>query len=117
MDLDVFPADVIDEYTKHGYWDDVSIADRVAQHAAAQPDAIAFTGDDDLTLTWRQYDELSARLAATLAGSGLERGDSLAHLVARRTDGASRLRRRRTGGRRRDRHRAPRRTRARSRTC
>ena len=81
MHVDVFPSDLIDAYTRDGFWDDESIAMRIASHAASRPDAIALQGDDDLTVTWRQYDEISARLGATLAGVGLERGDPVGILL------------------------------------
>ena len=81
MKLDVFPAGVIAEYTELKFWDDESIAERIARHAAHKPHDIAFLGDDNLSITWRQYDELSARLAAALARSGLRRGDPLGILL------------------------------------
>ena len=81
MNVDVFPAELIEAYTRDGFWDDESIATRIARHASSRPDAVALHGDDDLTVTWRQYDELSARLGATLAGRGLERGDPVGILL------------------------------------
>jgi acyl-CoA synthetase len=81
MDVDVFPPEVIAEYTRNGYWDDESIAERIAAHAATRPDAIAFVGDDDLALTWREYDEISGGLAAALSQIGLSRGDPIGILL------------------------------------
>jgi acyl-CoA synthetase len=81
VNVDVFPADLVAAYTQDGFWDDESIATRIARHAASRPDAIALHGDDDLTVTWRQYHELSAGLGATLAGVGLERGDPVGILL------------------------------------
>ncbi|MEO8693713.1 MAG: class I adenylate-forming enzyme family protein [Acidimicrobiales bacterium] len=81
MDVAVFPPEVIAEYTRNGYWDDESIAQRIAAHAAARPDAIAFLGDDDLALTWREYDEFSDGLAAALSQIGLHRGDPIGLLL------------------------------------
>jgi acyl-CoA synthetase len=80
--LDVYPAEVIAEYTEGKFWDDESISQRVARHTATKPDAVAFVGaDDGLSLTWHQYDELSARLAAAIASTGLDRGDPLGILL------------------------------------
>ena len=81
MDVNVFAPDVVAEHTRNGFWDDESIAQRIAAHAATQPNGIAFVGDDDLSLTWREYDEMSTGLAAALSQIGLERGDPLGILL------------------------------------
>jgi len=81
MDVNVFAPEVIDEHTRNGFWDDESIAERIAVHAATQPNGIAFAGDDDLSLTWREYHEMSTSLAAALAQIGLDRGDPLGILL------------------------------------
>jgi acyl-CoA synthetase len=68
------------EYTSAGYWDDEALAQRIRTHAMNQPDALAFA-DETRRLTWREYDEQSTRLAAELAGYGLEAGDFLGVLL------------------------------------
>ncbi|HUP71755.1 MAG TPA: long-chain fatty acid--CoA ligase [Acidimicrobiales bacterium] len=81
MDVNVFAPEVIAEHTRNGYWDDESIAERIATHAATQPDAIAFAGDESLSVTWREYDEISTGLAAAFSPIGLDRGDPLGILL------------------------------------
>jgi acyl-CoA synthetase len=80
VQLDVFDPESIREYTAAGFWDDVTIAQRVAEHAAAKPDSPAFVGDA-FSLTWRDYDERATVLGATLAATGLRRGDPVALLL------------------------------------
>lgn len=80
MDVDVFPSETIAQHTADGWWDDESIAQRIAAHAAAQPDGIAYV-DDELTITWREYDELSTLLAGAFTGLGLRRGDPIGILL------------------------------------
>jgi acyl-CoA synthetase len=57
----------------------VTVARVVARNARERPDALAFA---ELTagpqLTWREYDEQSDRIAATLRGHHWERGDRVA---------------------------------------
>ena len=72
-----FPPEIIAEYTSSGDWTDETIAQAVARQAAAKPAAPALLADD-ATLSWREYDELSTRLAAALVGLGLAPGDHLA---------------------------------------
>src|SRR5690606_13110296 len=48
-----------------------------ARQAEARPRAAALLAED-ATLTWREYDELSTRVAAALAAAGLEPGQHLA---------------------------------------
>jgi acyl-CoA synthetase len=81
VETEVFAAATVAEYTAAGFWDDESIAARVAGHARARPQAIAFRGDHELTLSWQEYDELSSRLAAALIGLGLDRGEPLGILL------------------------------------
>lgn len=63
-----------------GWWSTETLADTVAGHAAAIPDRPAFIADDD-RLTWAEYDRRSSRLAATLVGFGLERGERIAVML------------------------------------
>ncbi len=80
MEIEVFPPDVIARYTRGGFWDGESIAERIGKHASNQPDAIAFV-DEDVTLTWKEYDDLSWRLGAVLAATGLVRRDPVGILL------------------------------------
>ena len=82
MKLDVFAPDAVRQHHADGWWDDVTLAGRIAEHAAARPDAPAYIADDSgFVLTWREHHEQSERLAAAFAGMGLERGDPLALLL------------------------------------
>lgn len=72
-----FAPDLIAAYTSTGDWTDETIADAVARQAEARPRAAALLAED-ATLTWREYDELSTRVAAALAAAGLEPGQHLA---------------------------------------
>lgn len=73
------PATVA-EYTRAGFWDDESLAQRIRALATSRPDALAFA-DATHELTWRQYDEQSTRIAAELAGYGLAPGDFIGVLL------------------------------------
>jgi acyl-CoA synthetase len=80
--LDVFSPETIREHTAAGWWDDVTLAQRVAEHAAARPHAPAYLADDTgFTVSWRELHDDTARLAAALVSLGLERGDPLALLL------------------------------------
>ncbi|WP_204009833.1 class I adenylate-forming enzyme family protein [Sphaerimonospora thailandensis] len=74
-----FSAATIDRYYADGVWTGDTIADLVARNAADAPDAVAFHASD-ATLTWREYDRLSTRLAAAWALNGLRPGDMIAVL-------------------------------------
>lgn len=78
--MTAFDRPTIDEYTAAGHWDGDRIADLVARHAAAQPDRPAFVAPD-ATLTWREYDELSTRLAGAYAAAGYRPGEPVAVLL------------------------------------
>lgn len=77
----MFPAATIARHHADGWWDDVTLAQRIATHAATKPDAPAYVGDDGFVLTWREHHEQSTRLAAAFAALGLERGDPLGLLL------------------------------------
>ena len=63
------------------------LAEVVAGHAASQPHATAFVGDEPPgRLTWREYDERSSSLAQSLVELGVESGDRVAVLLP---DGAA----------------------------
>jgi acyl-CoA synthetase len=72
--------DVIAAYTAAGWWGTETLGDRVALHARAEPDEVAYTTGTK-SLTWSEYDRRSSDLAAVLAGNGLEPGDRLAILL------------------------------------
>jgi acyl-CoA synthetase len=75
-----FDHATIDEYTRTGDWDATTIAELVAGHAHSRPDAVAFVAADS-TLTWREYDDLSTRVAGAWARAGLSPGDHLGVLM------------------------------------
>jgi acyl-CoA synthetase len=75
-----FDEAVVEEYTRAGYWDDETLADRIRLHAERRPDGIAFA-DDRHEITWREYDEQSSRLAAQFVAAGLAPGDFLGVLL------------------------------------
>lgn len=62
---------------EHG---DETIARRVRRHATTIPDRYAFVAGER-RITWREYDELSDRLAAALLARGLRRGDRVGVLL------------------------------------
>jgi acyl-CoA synthetase len=78
--MPAFDQATIDEYTASGSWDGDRIADLVARNAAADPDGLAFIAPD-ATLTWRQYDEASTRLAGLYGLGGCAPGDLVAVLL------------------------------------
>lgn len=75
-----FDQQTIREYQEQGAWGTDTVADLVRRNAAAEPDGIAFIAPDS-RLTWRQYDDLSLRLAGALAEAGLQPGDMVAVLL------------------------------------
>lgn len=74
--LRVFDPATIERFHADGSWDPVTVADQVRDHATGQPDRWAFRAPDR-NLTWREYDELSTRLAAALVAAGPRRGEFL----------------------------------------
>lgn len=69
-----------DEVARHhaeGWWDDRTLADHIATHAATNPDGDAFVGTS-LRLSWRAYHDHALALARRLAALGFERGDRVA---------------------------------------
>lgn len=77
--MKMFDDEVIRRHTEAGHWDDVTLAQHVADHARARPDAIAFATEQQ-RLSWRDYDADSDRLAAILAAR-LEPGSRLGVLL------------------------------------
>ncbi len=76
-----FDPETIRRHYEQGWWDGRTIGDMVAANVAADPDGLAFIAPDG-TLTWRDYDDLSTRIAGSYVDSGLEPGDRLAVLLA-----------------------------------
>ncbi|MEO8296996.1 MAG: AMP-binding protein [Burkholderiales bacterium] len=63
------------QYHAAGYWRDVTIAQAIAASTAAAPDKLAVRDAAGASLTYRQLDEQSGRLAGFLAGRGVVAGD------------------------------------------
>lgn len=77
--------DLAVRYRAEGYWGDVTVADLVAAHAVATPDAPAFVTPEG-TLSWQRYRDDSDLVGAHLVGAGVEPGERVAVLLE---DGAS----------------------------
>ncbi len=73
------------EYRAAGWWGDTTLAELVTEHAAAQPDDVAYAAADG-DLSWRALDECSDRLAGTLVATGAAPGARVGVLLP---DGAS----------------------------
>jgi acyl-CoA synthetase len=85
----MFDQALIDAYVGAGWWGTHALADVVAGHAAARPDAPAYivAGDGPPgVLTWSRYHERSSVLAAQLVQAGLAPGTRLGVLLP---DGAT----------------------------
>jgi acyl-CoA synthetase (AMP-forming)/AMP-acid ligase II len=70
------PQPTLDEFPEF-----VSIPIRIARNAAAWPDKRAVQCEDKAR-TWRDFDRRINRIARTLAGMGIGRGDKIAILAA-----------------------------------
>jgi long-chain acyl-CoA synthetase len=70
------PQPTLDEFPEF-----VSIPVRIARNAAARPDQRAVMCEDKAR-TWRDFDRRINRIARTLAGMGIGRGDKIAILAA-----------------------------------
>lgn len=77
----VFPAEVVDEYTRLGFWDPVTVAQRLGAHAGERGPEPAFVDPTGVVLTWAEYDEQSTALAALLHDLGVGHGDCVAILL------------------------------------
>jgi acyl-CoA synthetase len=75
----VHEAYVAERLTEVGRYGDETLSERVRRHARERGDRVAYV-ERDLRLTWAELDELADRLAAVLAGAGLERGERVAVL-------------------------------------
>jgi long-chain acyl-CoA synthetase len=64
-----------------------TIAEAFQLTAAANPDRVALrTKDDEFSMTWGEYADKVRRVAAGLAGLGLERGSSMGIMLTNRPD-------------------------------
>jgi acyl-CoA synthetase len=77
----VVDPDLARHYREQGWWADDTLADSLSRWAAEQPDAPAYVGPAG-TLTWARLDRASDRVAAVLAGCGLEPGERVAVMMA-----------------------------------
>ena len=65
------------EYRARGWWRDETLADDIARHAAARPDAPAFITETE-RVSWREYAEASDHLAGVLVAAGFQQGERVA---------------------------------------
>ncbi len=79
--LSEVPDEVVRSFVDAGWWDTRTLADHVAAHAASTPDKAAFVGSDGARMSWREYHEASAALAATLVAHGIGRGERVAVMM------------------------------------
>jgi acyl-CoA synthetase len=73
----VTPPELAREYRAAGWWGDVTLAQVVAGHAKARPEAAAYLTEHGTT-TWAQYDAKSSALARVLVDSGIGQGERMA---------------------------------------
>lgn len=64
-------------FRERGWWGDVTLADHVRRHADTNPEKVAYWADQG-SLTWRQLDQTSNRIASVLADTHLEDGSRVA---------------------------------------
>lgn len=72
-------------YREAKWWGDLALVDHVRRHARERPTDLAYVADDG-SLTWRQFDEASDRLARILCAEGLVPGERVAVMLP---DGAT----------------------------
>lgn len=65
------------EYRSHGWWSDITLADRVRKLAVERPGDAAFI-TATARFTWADYNTASDRVAGALIALGFERGDRVA---------------------------------------
>lgn len=65
------------EYRSRGWWRDETLADDIARHAAARPDAAAFITEND-RISWSEYACASDHLAGVLVAAGFQPGERVA---------------------------------------
>lgn len=64
-------------FRERGWWGDVTLADHVRRHADTHPDKISYWADQG-SLTWRQLEQTSNRIASVLADTHLDVGSRVA---------------------------------------
>ena len=96
------------QYRDQGWWRDETLADDIARHAAARPDAPAFITETD-RVGWREYAEASDQLAGVLVAAGFQPRGAGRRPAARHRSRAHRVRRAGKGRPGRGRHRRARR--------
>ncbi|MES2171868.1 MAG: class I adenylate-forming enzyme family protein [Actinomycetota bacterium] len=70
-------SDRAKSYLDAGWWENRTLAQVIAEHAANRGDSVAFYGDHGAT-TWSAYDALSTALAKVLVAAGIKPGDRMA---------------------------------------
>src|SRR5216684_3972801 len=85
--LTLLNAPTLAAYTAAGYWGDETLYAVAARHARATPDAFAVR-DRHRRLTYAELVEAADRLAASLAGHGLDPGQRVAVLLPGRVETA-----------------------------
>src|SRR4051812_19099444 len=75
----VDPADAA-RFRANGWWGDMTVSDHVRAHVITQGDKVAYVTPDH-SLTYRQLDAASDRVAAALVSTGAEPGDRVAVML------------------------------------
>jgi acyl-CoA synthetase len=65
------------KYREQGWWRAETLADDIARHAAARPDAPAFITESE-RVGWREYAQASDQLAGVLVAAGFQPGERVA---------------------------------------
>lgn len=78
--MTLLDAHTIDEYTAAGFWRDEPLATTIAAHARDRPEAVAVISEHE-QMTWREYDDRSSELAATLVDLLSDRGERVAIML------------------------------------
>ncbi|MDW3215591.1 MAG: class I adenylate-forming enzyme family protein [Ilumatobacteraceae bacterium] len=77
---DVVDPQVAADYREHGWWGDDCLVDHLRRHVVERPDGVAYIADDG-TMSWRQVDDASDRLARVLCAAGNEAGSRVAVIL------------------------------------
>lgn len=64
-------------FRERGWWGDMTLADHVRQYADTHPDKVSYWADHG-SLTWRQLEQTSNRVASVVADTNLEPGSRVA---------------------------------------
>jgi acyl-CoA synthetase len=65
---------VVARYRAAGWWPELTLAQMVARHVAAKPNAVAFVDEHGRSMSWAQYWDRSSQWAARFIGAGLAPG-------------------------------------------